>query len=92
MQTPANVSGMARPLTGADIIDELEAEIHSQYKQAGGLKGFTTVLGVDYRTYRKYIVKERKMSADLLMVSLAALNVDPDVFFRRLRERLESEG
>jgi len=87
----ASIARMGRPLTGADIIEALELEIHRQYKSAGGLQAFTAKMGVDYRTYRRYIVGERKMSADMLMDSLAALGVDPIVFFMQLRQRLEAE-
>jgi hypothetical protein len=86
------LTNMGRTLTGADIVDALEAEIHRQYKDRGGLKGFTESFGVDYYTYRRYIKHERKMSADLLMDSLTALGVDPVVFFMQLRARIEAEG
>lgn len=88
---PTSIKGMDRPLTGADIIDALELEIHRKYRNSGGLKAFARELGVDYLTYRRYIVHERKMSADLLMDSLAALGVDPVLFFTQLRERIAAE-
>lgn len=89
---PAMLNPMARPLTGADIINALDAEIYRQYKDKGGVLAFARDFGVDYNTYRRYLKHERKMSADLLMDSLTFLRVDPVLFFTQLRERLESEG
>lgn len=80
--------GMSRPLTAADIMQQLSAEIDAKH---GNLKTFTRELGVDYHTYRRYIVGERKMSTDLLIESLQALDVDPVLFFRLLRTRLEED-
>lgn len=87
----AMLNGMARPLTGADIINALDAEIYRQYKDKGGVLAFAKDFGVDYNTYRRYLRQERKMSADLLMDSLTFLQVDPVFFFTQLRERLEAE-
>lgn len=89
---PGMLSRMPRALTGADIVNALDAEIYRQYKDKGGVRAFADDFGVDYNTYRRYLRHERKMSADLLMDSLAFLQVDPVFFFMQLRERLEAES
>lgn len=84
---PATIRIM-RPMTADDIRGQLNMEITDKF---GNLKAFTRALGVDYLTYRRYINGERKMSTELLMESLAVLDVDPVLFFRLVRTRIEAE-
>jgi len=85
-----NMTPVTRPLTGADIMRALETEIRAAYRSKGGVKAFSTELGVNPGVYRRYLTNERSMSAEMLMNSLELLGVDPVEFFMQLRATHEA--
>lgn len=96
-QRPANfgtarLSGMTRPLTGADLMRQLSEEIRKEYGGRGGVKAFVAVIGENYWTYLGWLDGKTKMSADVLLKSLAALGVDELEFIAATRRSVAGES
>lgn len=74
------------PQTTAALV-QLAAEIaaHGQtVKSTAGL------IGIDYNTYRRYVLGEREMPLDVLTRSLEVLGLDYPTFAARARGRLSA--
>ena len=74
----------SHPLTHAVLL-QVKAEIRAHDES---ITSVARKLGRNYDTIRRYVMGEKDIPVDVLWSILDVLDVDPEVFMRRARDRL----
>lgn len=74
-----------RTLTLADTMNQLKAEIGDRF--GGNKTAFAKAAGINRSQLEGYLAGERDMGLQRLFACIAAVEVSPEEFFRRARER-----
>lgn len=74
--------------TMAALSAQLVAEISAS--DYGSVKAVARALGVDYHTYRKWVLGDKNLRMLTVFDTLELLGIETDVFFARVRERRDN--
>lgn len=69
------------------LSEQLKAEIRVAGKSIRSVAG---ELGIDYSTYRRWVLNENPIRMATVFETLAVIGVTPEVFFKRVDERASS--